>query len=138
MPPPTLANRAMLEAPMPKVSMLAVIWAIRWLSGSAPKAMFNMKYHTVKSRRPKPTTVNPITEPAENATLSPLFRFRDAPWAVRQLAMVAVRMPINPDRPEKKPPVRNAKGVKKLKKPQNAITSRMTNTAAKNIPTPLY
>ena len=100
--------------------------------------MFNMKYHTVKSRRPKPTTVNPITEPAENATLSPLFRFRDAPWAVRQLAMVAVRMPINPDRPEKKPPVRNAKGVKKLKKPQNAITSRMTNTAAKNIPTPLY
>ena len=97
-----------------------------------------MKYHTVRSKSPRPTTVNPMTDPAENATLRPLFRLSEAPWAVRQLAMVAVLMPMNPDSPEKNPPVRKAKGVKKLKKPQIAIPIRMTKTAAKNIPTPLY
>ena len=92
----------------------------------------------LRSSRPRPTTVKPMTEPALKATRRPLFRLLEAALAVRQLAMVAVRMPIKPDRPLKKPPVRNAKGVKKLKKPRNAMIRRITKTTAKKMATPLY
>ena len=97
---------------MTKVSILSVIWPIRSASGSERNTVFRIKYQMVKSRSPSPTTVNPITDPAENATFSPLFRLWEAPSAVLQFAIVAVRIPINPDKPEKKPPVKNANGVK--------------------------
>ena len=97
---------------MPKVSILAVIWAIHSVSGSEWNTVFRIKYQIVRSRSPSPTTVKPITEPAEKATLRPLFRLREAPSAVLQFAIVAVRIPIKPDKPEKKPPVKNANGVK--------------------------
>ena len=91
-----------------------------------------------RSKRPRPTTVKPITEPALNATRRPLFRLCEAALAVRQLAMVAVRMPMKPESPEKKPPVRKATGVKKLSSPAKAMAISTTNTTAKNTPTPIY
>ena len=82
--------------------------------------------------------MKPITEPALNATRRPLFRLCEAALAVRQLAMVAVRMPMKPESPEKKPPVRKATGVKKLSSPAKAMAISTTNTTAKNTPTPIY
>ena len=79
-----------------------------------------------------------LTLPAEKATRRPRFRLWLAAFAVRQLAMVAVFMPIKPDRPLKKPPVKKAKGVKKLSSPAKAMQSRITNTTAKKMPTPRY
>ena len=67
------------------------------------------KYQKDRSINPRPTTVKPMTDPAEKATFKPRFRLWEAPCAVRQLAIVAVRMPMKPDRPEKKPPVIKAK-----------------------------
>ena len=55
------------------------------------------------SRSPSPTTVKPMTEPAEKATLRPRFRLLWQAAAVRALALVAICMPTNPDRPEKNP-----------------------------------
>ena len=55
----------------------------------------------VRSRRPSPTTVKPMTEPAEKAILRPRLRLSEAPWAVRALAPVAVRIPTKPERAEK-------------------------------------
>ena len=59
--------------------------------------------------------MKPITEPAEKATLRPLLSPFEAAFAVLQFAIVAVLIPMKPASPEKKPPVRNANGVKKLK-----------------------
>ena len=64
-----------------------------------------------KSRRPKPTTIRPMTAPLEKATLKALFKLLRAAWAVRALAFVATIMPINPDSPEKNPPLKNANGT---------------------------
>ena len=72
-------------------------------------------YQIDRSKRPNPITVNPITDPAANATLSPLLRPFDAAFAVRQFAIVAVLIPMKPAKPEKKPPVKKANGVKKLR-----------------------
>ncbi len=47
---------------------------------------------------PSPTTVKPITEPEEKATLRPWFRLSLAAWAVRALALVAIFMPTRPAR----------------------------------------
>ena len=63
------------------------------------------------SSRPSPTTVIPITVPEENATRSPAFSDSLAPCAVRELARVAIDMPMNPASAEKKPPVMKAKGT---------------------------
>ena len=54
----------------------------------------------------------PMTVPAEKATRSPEFRLVFAAAAVRQLARVAMDMPMKPERPEKNPPVMKAKGTK--------------------------
>ena len=132
----------MLEAPMPKVSMLLVMFWIRRsaVATGATVVYQNLrkKYQMERSRRPRPTTVKPMTLPAENATRRPLFRLFWAALAVRQLAIVAVFMPMKPDRPLKKPPVIKANGVKKLKKPAAAMASSTQNTTAKKMPTPLY
>ena len=73
---------------------------------------FRKKYQIDKSKSPSPTTTNPITAPAEKATFKPLLRPSFAAKAVRAFARVAVFMPINPDRAEKNPPVKNANGTK--------------------------
>ena len=52
-----------------------------------------------------------MTEPAENATLSPLFRPERQAFAVRAFAAVAIFMPTKPESPEKNPPVTNANGT---------------------------
>ena len=84
------------------------------------------------SRSPRPTTVNPITEPAEKATLSPLFRLFWQAAAVRALALVAICIPTNPDRPEKNPPVTKAKGTNQVSMSKAAMAARITNITAKN------
>ena len=63
------------------------------------------------SSRPRPTTVSPITAPERNAIFRPPSRLWRAALAVRAEAKVAVFMPKKPARPEKKPPVRKAKGT---------------------------
>ena len=101
---------------MPKVSMLEVMF---WISSSVlatgSTAVYQKrrkKYQNDRSKSPRPTTVKPMTLPAEKATRRPRFRLSEAALAVRQLAMVAVFMPMKPARPLKKPPVTKAKGVK--------------------------
>ena len=96
------------------------------------------KYHIDKSSKPNPTTTKPITAPAENAILKPLFRLSLAAKAVRLLAIVAVFIPINPDSAEKNPPVKNANGTKLFTYPIIDSVNKTTNTTAKNIDTPLY
>ena len=58
--------------------------------------------------------------------------------AVRLLAAVAIFIPINPDKAEKKPPVTKAKGTNRVRKPLSANTSNTTNMTAKNNRTPRY
>ena len=68
-------------------------------------------YQIEISNNPNPTTVSPITAPLLKATFKPEFKDRVAAFAVRADANVAVFIPINPANPEKKPPVKNAKGT---------------------------
>ena len=112
-------------APMPKVSMALVMSAASSLN--TKRRSIN---HTLISSRPRPTTVKPITEPAEKATRQAL--------AVRQLALVAIRIPTKPLRPEKKPPVRNAKGTNQVSNFKAAIMHKTTIIQAKNTPTTVY
>ena len=91
---------------MPKVSMAEVVsWMLKW------NTPVSRKYQIDRSSSPSPTTVKPMTEPAEKATRSPWFKLSEAACAVRQLAAVAIFMPIKPDSAEKKPPVTNANGT---------------------------
>ena len=132
-PPPTRANRAMELAPIPKVSMALVMSAASSLN--TKRSSMN---HTEMSSRPRPTTVKPMTEPAENATRRPLFRPARQALAVRQLAFVAMRMPTKPERPEKKPPVKNAKGTNHVSSLQAAMMHSTTSMQAKKMPTTVY
>ena len=90
------------------------------------------------SSRPRPTTVKPMTLPAENATRRPLFRPSRQALAVRQLALVAIRIPTKPLSPEKNPPVRNANGTNQVSNLQAAIMHKTTIIQAKNTPTTVY
>ena len=47
-------------------------------------------------------------------------------------------MPMKPDRPEKKPPVRKAKGTNHVSRPQAAMMHSTTTMQAKNTPTTEY
>ena len=123
---------------MPKVSMLAVICVSLSAMGRAEKAAFRMKYQMVRSSRPRPTTVKPMTVPASKAMRRPELRLRDAACAVRQFAMVAVRMPTKPASPEKKPPVRNANGVNQESMPAKAMQTIAAKITAKKMSTPAY
>ena len=78
--------------------------------GSLTKA-FSTTYQMDMSRRPRPTTVRPITAPERKASFNPEFRLLVTALAVLAEAYVAVFMPTKPARPEKKPPVRNANGT---------------------------
>ena len=90
------------------------------------------------SKRPKPTTVRPITVPLENATFRPLFKLFWAPLAVLELAYVAIFIPINPESPEKNPPDTNANGTNHVRRPNAAITQIIISITIKKIPTVLY
>ena len=90
------------------------------------------------SRSPSPTTVNPITEPAENATRSPLLRLSCAAQAVRSLALVAMLIPIYPERPEKKPPVMNANGTNHVSLCAAAMPQSTQNMKMKKMITVRY
>ena len=118
---------------MPKVSMALVMSA-----ASSLKTKRSSRNHTEMSSRPRPTTVKPITLPAENATRRPLFSPSRQALAVRQLAFVAMRMPTKPLRPEKKPPVRNAKGTNQVSSLHPAMTHSTTTMQAKKMPTTVY
>ena len=120
-------------APMPKVSMALVMSAASSLNTKRSRAN-----QTEMSNRPKPTTVKPMTEPAEKATRRPLFSPSRQALAVRQLDLVAMRMPTKPLRPEKKPPVRNAKGTNHVSRWQAAMMHSTTIMQAKKIPTTVY
>ena len=88
-PPPTRANSAIEEAPIPNVSIALVIsLAVQ------PKANFKSANQIEISKRPKPTTVKPITEPAENATRRPLFKPSRQAFAVLLFEAVAIFMPM--------------------------------------------
>ena len=118
---------------MPKVSMALVMSAASSLNTKRSSAN-----QTEMSNRPRPTTVKPMTEPAENATRRPLFRPSRQALAVRQLDLVAMRIPTKPLRPEKKPPVRNAKGTNHVSRWQAAMMHSTTIMQAKKIPTTVY
>jgi hypothetical protein len=91
------------------------------------------------SRRPRPTTVSPITAPERKATWSPSLRLRSAPAAVRLLARVAVFIPNQPARPEKNPPEMKAKGTQALcTLSAKAITAKSRKMTTKNAATTLY
>ena len=118
---------------MPKVSMALVMSAASSLNTKRSSAN-----QTEMSNRPRPTTVKPMTEPAENATRRPLFRPSRQALAVRQLDLVAMRIPTKPLRPEKKPPVRNAKGTNHVSRWQAAMMHSTTIMQAKKMPTTVY
>ena len=91
------------------------------------------------SSRPSPTTVKPMTDPAEKATFSPRFRLSEAAWAVRALAAVATFMPTNPARAEYTPPLRKAKGMNQLSSRRNTHSrTRTANTTANTLNTVAY
>ena len=95
----------------------------------------------VISSIPRPTTVNPMTEPEEKATRNPLFRLSEAAWAVRALELVAIFMPMKPASMENTPPVKKAKGVHldSIFPPEaKAITTRTMKTPTKTLNTVLY
>ena len=92
----------------------------------------------LRSKRPRPTTTNPITAPLLKATRSPLLRLDLAALAVLEFAAVAIFMPRKPERPENKPPVRKAKGTKGVRNPAIASAVSMATITAKNIATPVY
>ena len=91
-----------------------------------------------RSASPSPTTVSPITLPAENAARSARFKPLLAAVAVRPLAAVAIFMPKNPESPEKNPPVKKAKGKNFPTKPVRARMPSTANIQAKNTATTRY
>ena len=118
---------------MPKVSMALVISAAsRW---NTKRSRANQ---TEISNRPRPTTVKPMTLPAEKATRRPRFSPSWQALAVRQLEAVAIFMPTKPLKPEKKPPVKKANGTNQVSSLQAAITHSTTIIQAKNTPTTVY
>lgn len=96
---------------MPKVSIVVVIMVIFSAPLTLSMKQLRMMYQMEMSRRPRPTTTRPITAPERKATRRPPLRLSRAALAVRAEALVAVFMPRKPERPEKKPPVRNATGT---------------------------
>ena len=96
---------------MPKVSIVVVMTTSFWASVASVTKALRMRNQIAMSSRPRPTTVKPITAPLRNATFRPELRLRRAALAVRPEAKVAVFIPMNPARPEKKPPVRKANGT---------------------------
>ncbi len=118
---------------MPKVIMIGGIWE----GGSLNR--YSTSHQMDRSSRPSPTTTMPMTVPAEKATRSPPFRLCLAAQAVRALARVATLMPMKPASPENTPPVRKAKGTKRLIRFRTKeSTMNRANSSTKMMPTTLY
>ena len=96
---------------MPNVSIVVVTTTSFCEASGLSMNMLRIIHQMDMSRRPSPTTVRPITAPERNAILSPELSERLTALAVLAEAKVAVFMPMNPASPEKKPPVRKAKGT---------------------------
>ena len=81
-PPPTLANNAIEDAPKPKPAII---------DGDS-----NRTHITVTPSNPTPTTVSPITLPVLNATLNALFKPSSAASAVLEFPLTAMFIPTIP------------------------------------------
>ena len=112
---------------MPNITMVWAIWG-----ASYPAMYFRMWNQMDTSSRPSPTTVKPMTDPAEKATFSPRFKLSDAAWAVRALAEVATFMPTKPAKAEYTPPVRKAKGMNQLSSCRNTHSRSSTANTTRN------
>ena len=97
MPPPTLANSAIDEAPNPKPATIAMSW--------------NIRYMTVMPIRPIPTTDTPITVPLLKAIRRAGLRPTMAFTVVRVLARTAMLIPMNPASAELRAPTTYAIAV---------------------------
>jgi hypothetical protein len=97
MPPPTRRNRASSEPPKPKPIRIAEL------------VFWNTIMMSVAPMRPRPTQNMPATPPVRNATCRAggIWPVRAAA-AVRTLPRTARLMPMNPVRPDKRPPAMNA------------------------------
>ena len=98
MPPPTLENKATVDAPIPKPCITEAV------SLSPPYR----KYNTPRPKSPIAATVSPIIEPPKKA----ITKLSDNPvlfaaFVVLTLAFVAVYIPINPVADEQTAPMMN-------------------------------
>ena len=82
-PPPTRANKAWVEAPIPKVSMVVVIITALWVALASSTKQSSTSHHKEISSKASPTTTKPITAPERKATFKPSFMLRLAAFAVR-------------------------------------------------------
>ena len=70
-----------------------------------------------------------MTAPARKATVSPLFNDSFAAAVVRAEALVAVFMPKNPHKPERRPATATPPTVQKACRPPAAINAKRTRRA---------
>ena len=141
MPPPTRAKSACVEAPIPKLSIVAVIWGSGLIASrinSAGGMKYRIRNQTVMSNRAKPTTTKPITAPARKAICKPPFRLPRAALAARAEALVAVFIPKKPHNAEKKPPVKKATGTIGFCRSSSAKITKMINKPPNTRPTARY
>ena len=97
-PPPTLANNAILSAPKLKPVNISMVRSISWLStaASGAKIIFKIINRAPKPSTAKPATPMPITLPPVKDTFKAFDKLVLAASAVRTFALVATFMPINP------------------------------------------
>ena len=130
----------MLDAPMPKVIMFCAMncVSVRPSCSMMPENALRRKYQIDRSQSPSPTTISPMTLPAEKAARSPLLRLLPQAVAVRAFAAVAIFMPKKPESPENAPPVRKAKGMNGDTNPTSARMPKTTNIHPKKTDTTRY
>ena len=80
-------------------------------AASGAKICFKIIKREPKPNTAKPATPIPITEPPVKDTFKACFKLVLAASAVRTLALVAIRIPINPARALKKAPNTNAMAI---------------------------
>ena len=107
-PPPTLMNSAIREAPKPNPTRTAV--AVFWKVNTI----------TVAPSSPRPTHNMPVTDPVRNATLraSDIPPPRAAAAAVLTLPRTAMLMPMNPVRPDRVAPQQEAEHPEPARRPE--------------------
>ena len=127
MPPPTLMNRAMSEAPNPKPTRTAV--AVFW----------KRKTMTVAPSRPRPTQSMPVMAPVRKATFRAPGSFPSrAAAAVRTLPRTARLIPMNPVSPDRVAPAKKHSTRKPPAAPNDSAMDplgRWTLVAVKKIST---
>ena len=114
---------------------MTVVMPTMPLSGST---MFQMANQTETSSRAKPTTTRPMTAPERKATLRPSFSDSFTAKVVRADAFVAIFMPNQPHRPEKRPAIGTPTAVIFDWIPAKPSTSRIATSTMKTTKTTLY